>query len=77
MHVHINRSQYQRNLIHRKLININKVIVNINGGSDMVYQGSKNRLAKYIIPILQGYIDKYGITTFVDPFWGNIVDIPN
>ena len=42
----------------------------------MVYQGSKNRLAKYIIPILQKYIDENDIKTFIDPFCGgaNIVD---
>ena len=42
----------------------------------MVYQGSKNRLAKYIIPILQKYIDENNITTYIEPFCGgaNIVD---
>lgn len=42
----------------------------------MVYQGSKNRLAKYIVPILQKYIDENNITTFIDCFCGgaNIVD---
>lgn len=42
----------------------------------MVYQGSKNRLAKYIIPILQQYINENNITTFIDCFCGgaNIVD---
>ena len=42
----------------------------------MVYQGSKNRLAKYIVPILQQYIEENNITTFIDPFCGgaNIVD---
>lgn len=42
----------------------------------MVYQGSKARLAKYIVPILQKYIDENNITTFIDCFCGgaNIVD---
>lgn len=42
----------------------------------MVYQGSKNKLAKYIIPILQKYIDDNNITTFIDCFCGgaNVVD---
>ena len=42
----------------------------------MVYQGSKNRLAKYIVPILQEYIDKYNISTYIDPFCGgcNLID---
>ena len=42
----------------------------------MVYQGSKNRLAKFIVPILQKYIDDNNITTFIDCFCGgaNIID---
>ena len=42
----------------------------------MVYQGSKNRLAKYIIPILQKYIDENNIVAFIDCFCGgaNIID---
>lgn len=42
----------------------------------MVYQGSKNRLAKYIVPILQEYIDKYNISTYIEPFCGgcNLID---
>ena len=42
----------------------------------MVYQGSKSRLAKHIIPILQKYIDENNITVFIDCFCGgaNIVD---
>ena len=40
------------------------------------YVGSKNRLAKDIVPILQSYIDKYDITTYIEPFVGgaNIID---
>lgn len=42
----------------------------------MVYQGSKNRLAKYIVPILQNYINTYDIDLFIDCFCGgaNIAD---
>lgn len=42
----------------------------------MVYMGSKRRYAKDIVPIIQEYIDKNKITTFVDCFCGggNLVD---
>lgn len=42
----------------------------------MVYQGSKNRLAKYIVPILQDYINENNIKTYIEPFVGgcNIID---
>ncbi|WP_369681332.1 DNA adenine methylase [Leyella stercorea] len=41
----------------------------------MVYQGSKNRLAKYIVPILQNYIDENKIKTYIEPFVGcNVID---
>lgn len=42
----------------------------------MIYQGSKTKLRKYIIPILQGCIDRYGITEYVEPFVGgaNVID---
>lgn len=42
----------------------------------MVYQGSKSRYSKYIIPILQEYIDKNNIAAFVDMCCGgcNIID---
>lgn len=42
----------------------------------MVYQGSKNRLAKYIVPIIQKYIDENNINTYVEPCCGgcNIID---
>lgn len=38
--------------------------------------GSKSRIAKYIVPIIQNYIDKNNITTYVEPFVGgaNIID---
>lgn len=42
----------------------------------MVYRGSKNKYAKYIIPIINEYIKKHNITTFIDCFCGgaNISD---
>lgn len=42
----------------------------------MKYVGSKSKLSKYIVPILQDLIDKNGITTYVEPFVGgaNIID---
>lgn len=42
----------------------------------MVYQGSKNKIAKYIVPIIQKYIDDNNITTYIEPFCGglNIID---
>lgn len=42
----------------------------------MVYQGSKNRIAKYIIPIIQSYIERYNIKTYIEPFVGgaNMID---
>ena len=36
----------------------------------MVYQGSKERISKYICPIIQSYIDKTGAETFIDAFCG-------
>lgn len=42
----------------------------------MKYMGSKSRIAKYIVPILQKIIDENNITTYVEPFCGgcNIID---
>ena len=42
----------------------------------MVYMGSKRKYCKYIVPIIQNYIDSNGITTFVDCFCGgaNLAD---
>ena len=36
----------------------------------MNYMGSKSRIAKYIVPIIQSYIDDYGINTYIEPFVG-------
>lgn len=36
----------------------------------MVYQGSKARVAKYICPIIQKYIDETNADTFIDAFCG-------
>ncbi len=42
----------------------------------MVYMGSKRRIKKRLIPILQEYIDTNGITTYVEPMVGgaNVID---
>ncbi len=42
----------------------------------MKYMGSKSRIAKYIVPILQDIIDKNGIENYVEPFCGgcNVID---
>ena len=42
----------------------------------MVYQGSKSRIAKDIVPIIQGYIDKNEVTSYIEPFVGgaNVID---
>lgn len=42
----------------------------------MKYMGSKSRIAKDIIPIIQGYIDRNGIETYIEPFVGgaNVID---
>lgn len=42
----------------------------------MVYMGSKRKYCKYIVPIIQEYINEHGITTFVDCFCGgaNLAD---
>ena len=42
----------------------------------MVYQGSKDRISKFIVPIIQKYIDDYCIKNYYEPFVGgaNIID---
>lgn len=42
----------------------------------MKYMGSKSKIAKFIVPILQNIIDKNNITTYVEPFCGgcNVID---
>lgn len=42
----------------------------------MVYQGSKNRISKFLVPIIQKYIDDNNIKTYVEPMVGgaNIID---
>ena len=37
----------------------------------MVYQGSKNRLAKYLVPIIQKKIDDNNIKTYIEPMCGS------
>ena len=42
----------------------------------MKYMGSKARIAKHIVPIIQKYIDDNNITTYIEPFVGgaNVID---
>ena len=42
----------------------------------MKYVGSKNRISKYLLPILQGYIDENDIKTYYEPCVGgaNMID---
>lgn len=42
----------------------------------MKYMGSKSKVAKYIVPIIQSYIDTNNITTYCEPFvgGGNVID---
>ena len=48
----------------------------ISGGGCIKYMGSKSRIAKYIAPIIQNYIDKSGAKFYVEPFCGgcNVID---
>lgn len=42
----------------------------------MKYMGSKSRIAKYIVPIIQSYIDDTGCRYYLEPFCGgaNVID---
>ena len=42
----------------------------------MHYMGSKNKIAKELIPIIQDYIDKSGVGIYIEPFVGgaNVID---
>lgn len=42
----------------------------------MKYMGSKSRIAKHIVPIIQQYIDNNGIKNYIEPFVGgaNVID---
>jgi len=42
----------------------------------MKYQGSKSRIAKYIVPIIQDYIDRLDRPIYFEPFVGgaNVID---
>ena len=40
----------------------------------MKYVGSKNRIAKDIVPIIQKYIDENNITEYYEPFVGGECD---
>ena len=36
----------------------------------MVYMGSKRRIKKRLVPILQDYIDNNNVTTYIEPMVG-------
>ena len=40
------------------------------------YMGSKSRIAKHIVPIIQKYIDEYNPAFYLEPFVGgaNVID---
>ena len=42
----------------------------------MKYMGSKSRIVKYIVPIIQKYIDDNNIECYYEPFvgGGNVID---
>lgn len=42
----------------------------------MKYMGSKSRIAKHIVPIIQKYIDDNNVTKYIEPFVGgaNVID---
>jgi len=42
----------------------------------MKYMGSKSRIAKHIVPIIQGILDRHNVTCYVEPFVGgaNVID---
>ena len=51
-------------------------IVKIKGGLIIKYMGSKSRIAKHIVPIIQKCIDDNGIANYIEPFVGgaNVID---
>ena len=50
--------------------------MSLSGKENLKYIGSKNRISKYIVPILQQYINENNISTYYEPFVGgaNIID---
>lgn len=66
------------------LLKMNKNLIKITfylyikqkGGINMKYMGSKSRISKDIVPIIQEIINKKNINTYVEPFVGgaNIID---
>ena len=49
---------------------------NEEGGKDLKYVGSKNRLAKQLAPIIQSYVDNPLCQGYIEPFVGgaNMID---
>lgn len=39
----------------------------------MKYVGSKNRISKHIVPIIQSYIDDNNIRSYYEPFVGGAI----
>jgi DNA adenine methylase len=39
----------------------------------MKYMGSKNRIAKHIVPIIQSYIDDNQVQHYIEPFVGGVI----
>lgn len=52
------------------------ISIQTSTGINMKYMGSKNRIAKHLLPIMVEAADKAGITTWVEPFvrGGNMID---
>lgn len=62
-------------MMQRKNESINKVYKGSETFS-MKYMGSKSRIAKFIVPIIQQYIDDNNTTQYIEPFVGgaNVID---
>lgn len=41
----------------------------------MKYAGSKQKISKYIVPIIQKYIDENKIDTYIEPFIGGAMSL--
>lgn len=50
--------------------------MSLSGEKKLKYMGSKSRIAKYIVPIIQRYIDENNIECYIEPFCGglNVID---
>lgn len=41
----------------------------------MRYMGSKQRISRFIVPIIQKYICDSGVDTYVEPFGGGVMSL--